>query len=211
MSLNTVLEASQKVLEESSTLKSMFLKKLEDTKLISEVAEKIQNKSSLELYNKLFYQIERSQADSDTVKIRIEEIQKKINENQEEINKNLEDSKSIYVQVDELLSKIGKHVNNINNTSLEKLSRSVITDNKLDEQNIPWQIRSVLDQDKLLGGTKRLYTPFRITDAQCNVAFSLKSAHKMGKLNQKRCKKTKKTRKRLYTFAHSKRPRKGQL
>jgi hypothetical protein len=35
-------------------------------------------------------------------------------------------------------------------------------------------------------------TPFRIEDAQCNVAFSLKSAHSMGRLNEKRCKKTRK-------------------
>jgi len=34
--------------------------------------------------------------------------------------------------------------------------------------------------------------PFRIEDAQCNVAFSLKSAHEMGRLNEKRCKKTRK-------------------
>jgi hypothetical protein len=34
------------------------------------------------------------------------------------------------------------------------------------------------------------FTPFRIENAQCNVAFSLKSAHEMGRLNEKRCKKT---------------------
>jgi WD40 repeat protein len=32
------------------------------------------------------------------------------------------------------------------------------------------------------------FTPFRIENAQCNVAFSLKSAHEMGRLNEKRCK-----------------------
>jgi len=32
-------------------------------------------------------------------------------------------------------------------------------------------------------------TPFRIENAQCNVAFSLKSAHEMGRLNEKRCNK----------------------
>jgi len=31
-------------------------------------------------------------------------------------------------------------------------------------------------------------TAFRIENAQCNVAFSLKSAHEMGGLNEKRCK-----------------------
>jgi len=33
----------------------------------------------------------------------------------------------------------------------------------------------------------RNFTPFRIENAQCNVAFSLKSAHEMGRLNEKRC------------------------
>jgi hypothetical protein len=33
------------------------------------------------------------------------------------------------------------------------------------------------------------FTPFRIENAQCNVAFSLKSAHEMGRLNEKWCKK----------------------
>jgi len=33
-----------------------------------------------------------------------------------------------------------------------------------------------------------IFTPFRIFNAKCNVAFSLKSAHKMGRLNEKRCK-----------------------
>jgi hypothetical protein len=31
-------------------------------------------------------------------------------------------------------------------------------------------------------------TPFRIENAQCNVAFLLKSAYEMGRLNGKRCK-----------------------
>ena len=33
------------------------------------------------------------------------------------------------------------------------------------------------------------FTPFRIENAKCNVAFSLKSTHEMGRLNEKRCKK----------------------
>ena len=46
------------------------------------------------------------------------------------------------------------------------------------------------DIDRLGGGKKR-FTPFRIENAKCNVAFSLKSAHEKGRLNEKKCKKRK--------------------
>ena len=46
---------------------------------------------------------------------------------------------------------------------------------------------------KSLRKKMRVNTPFRIENAQCNVAFSLKSAHFMGRLNEKRCKKTQKS------------------